>query len=139
MSKKKPANLGAYADVVGVLDAVLREEELIMSFETKGAAVNFRQRCHRLRQMLRQKAEEQIELQLTAGKHPLSTFPTTPYDKILIQTQEEPPELHFSLRDEKKHLSALRKPDGTPISIRDDTEDDFTAAVEIAARKLGLE
>lgn len=79
MSQKRHSP-AAYADVKYVMDMAVKKPGLIYKCKTVGAAVNFKQRCNRYRNMLRE-----IEAEM-AGDTP-GFRPQTAYDILVIRQQ----------------------------------------------------
>jgi len=56
----KASSPAAYADVKYVMDMALKKPGLIFETKTVGGAINFKQRCNKYRNLLREMAQEQV-------------------------------------------------------------------------------
>jgi len=72
----------AYSDVKHILDLALEKPGLIYRLPTYGKAINFRQRCHRYTNLLREMQDEVADF---VPGHRSETL----YDKILIRQINE--------------------------------------------------
>lgn len=79
MKKNSPA---AYSDVKYVMDLAVRKPGLRYHLKSVGAAVNFKQRCNRYRNLLREIAQENI------GNVP-GMRAETAYDMLVIRQCDE--------------------------------------------------
>lgn len=134
MSKNRSAAIGAYRDCGQVLEAVLASGPARLPFKNRGAAINFRQRCYKLRQLL-QKAS------LDAG----SFSPTSPYDSIYIRliplqaVEGQPNFLEFRIRDSRE-VAPLEFTGEGPVdaAVLQPIDDDFQLEADALARRLGI-
>lgn len=78
---KKQYSPAAYGDVKFVLDLAIKKPGLVYECNTPGAAINFKQRCNRYRNMLREMEAEM------AGDTP-GFRPSTAYDILVIRQQD---------------------------------------------------
>lgn len=78
----KSSSPSAYNDVKYVLDMALEKPGLIYECNTPGAATNFKQRCHRYRNILREMEAERL-----AGVP--GVRPELAYDVLVIRQQNE--------------------------------------------------
>lgn len=81
MSKKQNSP-SAYADVKYVMDLALKKPSLRYKCKSTGAAVNFKQRCNRYRNLIREQAQE------AAGIVP-GYRAETAYDTLVIRQVNE--------------------------------------------------
>jgi hypothetical protein len=122
---------GAYVDCVRAYEAALKHGEISITFDTYGAAVNFRQRCYRLRNLL-----------LEAHKPGPGMLPETRYDSIVLQLprKHEPDCNTLTLRnrslDADDIAGRIRTADGAPVLSEDG---DLDEAVRELRGRLGLE
>ena len=126
--------LGAYADIVALLDRVMAEGPLDLEMENEKAAFAFRHRVYRFRGILLRKSEADVNKLIADGLAAPGTLASSPYDRIYIQI--EGPKLMFRLRDDNAYLSRLRKPDG---SVVEEPSDPLEAEARALRNKLGLE
>ncbi len=61
MASSKSSSPAAYNDVKFVMEMAVNKPGLKYELKTPGAAINFKQRCNRYRNMLREMAAEQIK------------------------------------------------------------------------------
>jgi hypothetical protein len=94
MPSTTPKTLGAYADCIGLMRRALDRGGCLAKFASRGAAINFRQRCYRARSILLDAAKDSA----LPGE-----VPSTIYDSLYIQLRPEEPtegpaELYFRIR-----------------------------------------
>jgi len=129
MTVKK--TLGAYADCDQVMSVALSRGSIRIPFPTRGAAINFRQRCYRFRQEL-----------LKVDTPPPGAMPASRFDSLVItipdKGSEEEAILTFRSRenDGAAILSRILDESGAPVVLE---EEDFEAQAAALRNKIGLE
>lgn len=129
MTVKK--TIGAYADCAQVMDIAIARGEIRVPFPTFGQAINFRQRCYRLRQEL-----------LKADNPPPGRLPASRYDSIVITipNKGEPADNELTFRSRENDgaaiVSRITDAEGNPVEL---PEEDLEAAAAAFRNTLGLE
>jgi hypothetical protein len=119
MTNPKRPTTGAYADCAAVMQQALKGD-LRLKLKSRGAAINFRQRCYQLRKLLLLKATE-ITLP--------GQLPSTPYDTIYIQWDDAAPE-YLTFRTHKAPTEVeFLEPPAEPVE--DDVDELLKAALEL--------
>lgn len=133
-----PKSIALYNDVATVLAALLQAGGGTYTLPDKRAAVRFRSRCNKYRQLLRE------EIARREGT-PEGFTPVTEYDNMYITTDDF---LTLKFSFTRPIVGALRGPDGTPITpaqappsrqpaaVKDD---DFDSLLADAQRLMGGE
>lgn len=110
MSKrKKSESLLGLADCKPVLDRALEVPGLIYELEDVGQAINFKQRCYKYRNLLREIEAERLGTEIGVS---------VPYDILVIKHINKEPGKHTSrwLQFEQKEiLGNMYAPDMTPV------------------------
>lgn len=81
-SHLKASSPSAYTDVRYVMDIALKKPNLRYVCDNSGAAVNFKQRCNRYRNLLREMSQEQVQ-------HIPGQRAETAYDILVIRQLNE--------------------------------------------------
>lgn len=121
-----PKTIAAYEDVRKVLDQIIRTNSPgTLTFETRKAAVRWRQRAYYYRTLVR---EDNARLRLAA---------TSPYDNLVIRIVPESASLRIELESNPKIVGLkLDSPSGAAPDLNlDPVEDDdpvLTAALNFA-------
>lgn len=129
MTVKK--TLGAYADCAQVMDIAFQRGEIRVPFSTRGQAINFRQRCYRLRQEL-----------LKADNPPPGRLPSSKYDSIVITVPDKgnvgDDILTFRSREKDANsvISRITDAEGNLIELK---APDLEEAAKRFRSELGLE
>lgn len=121
--------VGPYADVKTVLDAALRNKGGVYTLPTRGAAVKWRQRAYKYRNLLRKKEEEVIA-------HIPGAHASTPYDHIILQLGPKPTcDVVIAFHAPS---GTFRAPDGTEVELKvpENVKSDFDDAASEVARRL---
>jgi hypothetical protein len=128
---RKPKTIGAYRDCLEILDLALGQKGLRVPFDRRGLAINFRQRCYTVRQILQKSAD--------------SAIPFSIYDELMLRVEpefgpkDEPAELVISIRESSGMLGRVRRLDGSPIpATAAPVEDDLLAAARKFRGELDL-
>lgn len=104
-------NLAPYVDCTSIMETAIHAGGARIVFQTKGKAINFRQRCYRARKLLADSVAEIV---------PPGVMPTTQFDDLYIQLESDtapegsPMVLLFKLHS-KRAKPALTDLDGNPI------------------------
>lgn len=147
---RQTSTIGGNLDLIQLLDTILREKELDIEFEDYGTGVNLRQRIYRFRKLLLKKADLDTQELIEKGMLPAGTIASTPYDSVYIlyptlskaDRAKLPAHqkflMQFRLRNSNELLSAMRRPDGTPIALQAEDETALEDEVTDLQRSLGL-
>lgn len=123
---------GAYIDCEQVMRIALEREGISIPFDSRADAVQFRQRCYKLRKLLYESA-----------KPAPGALAATPFDTLIIRlpNKGEPNDCTLTFEDRKDHglsiLSRIRAADGSPVDYEPSVQvEDALAGLR---GKLGLE
>ena len=123
----KPRTVGAYSDCLAILEKVLTHKGGQLRFAERGTAINFQQRCYRIRKILQDHSTTKP-----------TELPHSPYDAIVIKLEpkegnrEDPATLHFVFRDVTDFAEFI------PAEPADDLDDLMTEALAFK-KELKLE
>lgn len=118
--------LGNYLAIQKVLDAAIAAGGATYALPTKGAAIHWRQRAYKFRQLAQKK----------------SITGSSPYDSLFLRIRDDEPNV---VRIEFEELKGeLRGPDGKPIVIAEQPQtapphDDYEEQARQLARDLDIE
>lgn len=104
---RRRESLVGLADCKQVMDLALQNDGLIYELETRGQAINFKQRCYRFRNLMRELEAERLNSDIGVS---------VAYDVLLIRhvrPEAGEKQSRFLQFDHKKVLGNLHMPDGT--------------------------
>jgi len=113
MTRPRSDSLVGLSDCKQVMDAAIEHPGLVYELDTVGAAINFRQRCYRFRNLMRELEAERLGSEVGVS---------TPYDILVIRFIHQEPgkqSSRFLQYDHKEVLGKLHFPDGreTPLQL----------------------
>ena len=112
-ASKKADSPAAYNDVRYVLDIAVKTPGITYEFATSGKAVNFRQRCNRYRNLMRQMSAELLAD--TPGARAQTAYDCIVIRQIDAETGQPSRKGTVLLFDHERPEGILRAPDGTEI------------------------
>ena len=103
-------SLSTYSDIFPVLDAAVEHQGLIVPFESKGAAVRWRQRAYQARYTMRE-----VEAERMAGIPGYD--PSTPYDLLYIEVEKDELEIWRAVITVREPPAVIRDLQGNPVVL----------------------